>query len=254
MDLHQETFQLFAQWITFLWQALPPKLQPTLLELLFGAMISRKGHITSAIMCIRRKLHWNSYFKAIERGRFSWLALARQWLRLLIQLFQTQGAYPHPGRLHHRPGFKKSSFRGTAPRSCSTRQPATFPLGATAAQFGHYLQKRLPRCFVSSAAATDAHHGQYQQIKGRHLPYEPAAQTHPGEYGGESAYRCLVHACSPGSGTDPARSRCYRSGPQRYGPVSAARYPAEKDPGQTSKVWAKTVTGIIFCSSTRNTR
>jgi len=88
MDLHQETFQIFAQWITFLWQALPPKLQPTLLELLFGAMISRKGHITSAIMCIRRKLHWNSYFKAIERGRFSWLALARQWLRLLIQLFQ----------------------------------------------------------------------------------------------------------------------------------------------------------------------
>lgn len=88
MDLHQETFQIFAQWITFLWQALPPKLQPTLLERLFGAMISRKGHITSAIMCIRRKLHWNSYFKAIERGRFSWLALARQWLRLLIQLFQ----------------------------------------------------------------------------------------------------------------------------------------------------------------------
>jgi len=88
MNLHQDTFQLFAQWVTFLWQALPPKLQPTLLELLFGAMISRKGHITSAIMCIRSKLHWTSYFKAIERGHFAWLSLARQWLRLLIQLFQ----------------------------------------------------------------------------------------------------------------------------------------------------------------------
>lgn len=88
MNLHQDTFQLFAQWITFLWQALPLKLQPTLLELLFGAMISRKGHMTSAIMCIRTKLHWNSYFKAIERGHFAWLVLTRQWLRLLIQLFQ----------------------------------------------------------------------------------------------------------------------------------------------------------------------
>lgn len=88
MELHQETFHILAQWITFLWQALPPKLQSTFLELLFGAMISRKGHVTSAILCIRAKLSWNSYFKAIQRGRFSWLCLARQWLKLLIQLFQ----------------------------------------------------------------------------------------------------------------------------------------------------------------------
>ena len=42
--MHQESFELFAQWITFLWQAL----QPTLLEQLFGAMIFRMGHSTSA--------------------------------------------------------------------------------------------------------------------------------------------------------------------------------------------------------------
>lgn len=87
MNVPQETFQIFAQWVTFLWQALPPKLQPTLIEMLFGAMISRKGHVTSAIMCIRNKLHWNSYYKAIERGRFFWLLLAKQWLALLIKLF-----------------------------------------------------------------------------------------------------------------------------------------------------------------------
>lgn len=88
MELHLETFHIFAGWITFLWQALPPKLRPTLLELLFGTMISRKGHITSAIMCIRNRLYWNSYYKAIERGRFSWLLLAKQWLLLLIKLFK----------------------------------------------------------------------------------------------------------------------------------------------------------------------
>ncbi len=87
MNLQRKTFQIFAQWVTFLWQALPPKLQPTLLEMLFGAMISRKGHVTSAIMCIRTKLHWNSYYKAIERGRFFWLLLAKQWLALLMKLF-----------------------------------------------------------------------------------------------------------------------------------------------------------------------
>jgi len=88
MALHLESFHIFAGWITFLWQALPPKLRPTLLELLFGTMISRKGHITSAIMCIRNRLYWNSYYKAIERGRFSWLLLAKQWLLLLIKLFK----------------------------------------------------------------------------------------------------------------------------------------------------------------------
>ena len=88
MNLHVETFQIFAQWVTFIWQALPPKLQPTLLELLFGTMIARRGHITSAILAIRPGLYWNSYFKAIEKGRFIWLLLAKKWLTLLIYLFQ----------------------------------------------------------------------------------------------------------------------------------------------------------------------
>jgi len=87
MNLQVETFQIFAQWITFIWQALPPKLQPTLLELLFGAIIARRGHITSAILAIRPGLYWNSYFKAIERGRFVWLLLAKRWLLLLIDHF-----------------------------------------------------------------------------------------------------------------------------------------------------------------------
>jgi hypothetical protein len=86
MNLQTETFQIFTQWITFLWQALPLKLQPTLLELLFGAMISRTGHITSAILAIHPELSWTAYYKAIEKGRFAWLALAKQWLLLLLDL------------------------------------------------------------------------------------------------------------------------------------------------------------------------
>lgn len=88
MNLQVKTFQIFAQWVTFIWQALPPKLQPTLLELLFGAMIARRGHISSAILSIRTALSWNSYYKAVEQGRFIWLLLAKRWLLLLIDVFQ----------------------------------------------------------------------------------------------------------------------------------------------------------------------
>ena len=88
MNLQAETFQIFAHWVTFLWQALPPKLRPTLLELLFGSMISRRGYITSAILAIRPGLYWRSYFKAIEQGHFAWLLLAKKWLQLLINVFQ----------------------------------------------------------------------------------------------------------------------------------------------------------------------
>jgi hypothetical protein len=76
---------LLSHWITFLLQALPAKLRPTLLELLIGAMISGSGHLTDALLCIRYRRFWNSYHKAIEKGHFSWLALAKQWILLLLQ-------------------------------------------------------------------------------------------------------------------------------------------------------------------------
>ena len=76
-----------AQWITFLLTAVPPKLRPTLLELLIGAMISRNGHITDALLAIRIHRFWGTYHKIIEKGRFEWMKLARRWLQLLIHLF-----------------------------------------------------------------------------------------------------------------------------------------------------------------------
>ncbi len=76
---------LLTRWITFLWQALPAKLRPTLFELLIGTMISGSGHLTDALLTIRHKRFWNTYYKAIEQGSFSWLALAKQWTLLLLK-------------------------------------------------------------------------------------------------------------------------------------------------------------------------
>ena len=87
MNLQRKTFQIFAQWVAFLWYTPPQKLQPALLEKLLGAMIFHEGHVTSEIMCIRTKLHGNSYYKAIEKGRFLWFLLAKQWRTLFMELF-----------------------------------------------------------------------------------------------------------------------------------------------------------------------
>jgi len=90
MNICIPSFRLLADWITFLWQALPPKLRPTLLEILFGCIISKTGHVTDAILAIRPKLFWNSYYKAIERGSYSWLAQMRQWFVLVLRLFPSR--------------------------------------------------------------------------------------------------------------------------------------------------------------------
>ena len=43
-------YQFLAQWLTFLWQVVPIKLRPTLLELLIGNILSGSGHVTDAIL------------------------------------------------------------------------------------------------------------------------------------------------------------------------------------------------------------
>ena len=87
MNLCTQNFTPLADWITFLWQALPAKLRPTFLELLFGCIISRTGHITDAILAIRPGLFWNSYYKVIEKGSYSWLLQIRQWFMLILKIF-----------------------------------------------------------------------------------------------------------------------------------------------------------------------
>lgn len=81
-----DALKLLAEWISFLWVALPIKLRPTLLELLIGAMVCRSGRITDAYLAIAPKRFWGTYFKCLQEGRFCWMKLARRWLQLLIQL------------------------------------------------------------------------------------------------------------------------------------------------------------------------
>jgi len=150
MDAQIQVLTLLSHWITMLWQALPAKLAPTLLELLIGSMIGRDGHITSALLAIRYQKSWTTYYKAIEEGRFSWMALAKQWLRLLLNLSPDQvvefviddfltprsspkapstGVHYDHAKRPNRPRFISGQLRVSLAVHCSIKgRTASFPL------------------------------------------------------------------------------------------------------------------------------
>ena len=71
-------------WITFLCKALPLRSVGTFIELLIGAMLTPTGFVTDAYLQVNMRNHWTSYYKWLQRGKWSWLALARQFLRLVL--------------------------------------------------------------------------------------------------------------------------------------------------------------------------
>ena len=76
--------------ITFLVGALPIRSVPTFIELLFGAMLSQAGFVTRAWMSINMHRHWTSYYKWLQKGKWSWVALGLQMGRLLRSLFPSK--------------------------------------------------------------------------------------------------------------------------------------------------------------------
>lgn len=91
--------------ITFLAQALPKRSVPTFLELLFGAMLTQNGSVTEAWLAIKPKRHWISYFKWLQKGRWSWVRLGLQTARLALQ--RTDGSRKAPeSSIHHQHGCK----------------------------------------------------------------------------------------------------------------------------------------------------
>jgi len=73
-------------WITFLTKVLPLRSVGTFIELLIGAMLTPQGFVTEAVLLLDMRNHWTSYYKWLQQGRWSWLALARQFARLWLLL------------------------------------------------------------------------------------------------------------------------------------------------------------------------
>lgn len=72
--------------ITFLAQAVPKRSVPTFLELLFGALLTHTGFVTDACLATATVRHWTSYYKWLQNGKWSWVALACQMVRLVLLL------------------------------------------------------------------------------------------------------------------------------------------------------------------------
>ncbi len=112
--------------ITFLAQALPKRSVPSWLELLFGAMLTQAGFVTEAWLAIKPKRHWTSYYKWLQNGKWSWVALGLQTARLALRqgtakrcfvviddtvVFRCSPKAPE-SRIHHRHGGKDLASGG----------------------------------------------------------------------------------------------------------------------------------------------
>lgn len=73
-------------WITFLTKALPPRSIGTFIELLIGAMLTPTGFVTDAYLVVNMQNHWTSYYKWLQQGKWSWVALGRQFLSLALSV------------------------------------------------------------------------------------------------------------------------------------------------------------------------
>lgn len=79
--------QALFESITFLVQALPLRSVPTFIELIIGAMLTETGFVTQAYLALPMKRNWTSYYKWLEKGKWSWVAVGIQMARLVIRLF-----------------------------------------------------------------------------------------------------------------------------------------------------------------------
>jgi hypothetical protein len=50
-------------------------------------MLTQAGFVTDAILAVDTARHWNSYYKWLHFGRWSWVALGRQTARLTFKMF-----------------------------------------------------------------------------------------------------------------------------------------------------------------------
>jgi hypothetical protein len=73
--------------ITFLARALPIRSVPTFIELLIGTMLTQTGFVTDAWLAIDPLRNWTAYYKWLQEGKWSWVALGVQLAKLVVTFF-----------------------------------------------------------------------------------------------------------------------------------------------------------------------
>ncbi|WP_294106883.1 transposase, partial [Thiolapillus sp.] len=57
---------------------------------LIGAMLTPAGFVTEAYLVVTMRNHWSSYYKWLQKGRWSWLGLSRQFVRLILKVVKQE--------------------------------------------------------------------------------------------------------------------------------------------------------------------
>jgi hypothetical protein len=74
-----------CDWITILGKSLPLRAARTCLELLIGTMLTHSGFVTQSWVLLNTQKHWTTYYKCLQQGHWSWLSLARAFVRLVLR-------------------------------------------------------------------------------------------------------------------------------------------------------------------------
>ena len=75
-------------WFQAIADAIPTRARTTVMELVFGCMLT--GHVTQAISAITPRRGWRAYFRMIETGGFSWLDIVHALCRIVRDSFVPQ--------------------------------------------------------------------------------------------------------------------------------------------------------------------
>lgn len=79
--------EILILWINFIIVALPPRVMATYVELLLGAIISGSGHVSDALFEVGHQKNYSTYYYMLEQGKWSWLSVTQQFIRLIITFF-----------------------------------------------------------------------------------------------------------------------------------------------------------------------
>jgi len=74
-------------WINFVIAPIPKRAVGTYVELLIGAVLSGTGHVTDAMLEVGHQKHFTTYYKMLGQGQWSWIAVAKQLVLLIVKYF-----------------------------------------------------------------------------------------------------------------------------------------------------------------------
>jgi hypothetical protein len=78
---------LLVLWLNSIIEVVPVRLASTFAELLIGAVLSRSGHITDALLSIGYRKHHTTYYWMLTTGKWSSLQLNQRLVELIVTTF-----------------------------------------------------------------------------------------------------------------------------------------------------------------------